>query len=138
MNKQLWQVAGFLAVVLVTSSAIGQSNRGNTITNIPFAFTVANHTLPPGRYTVTHIGGTALGIFNSHHQGTVALTSEVERRPLNNVGKMVFHRYGNTYFLSEIWGAASGNGRKVFQSRAEKEFTERKAEMEIATLELAR
>jgi len=136
MNKQLWQVVGFLAVVLATSSAIGQSNRSNTITDIPFTFTVANHTLPPGRYTVTHIGGTVVGIFNSHHQGTVALTSEVDGKVFSTAGKMVFHRYGNIYFLSEIWGPASGNGRKCFQSRAEREFSDRKAEMEIATLQL--
>ncbi|MGA2236979.1 MAG: hypothetical protein ABSG23_16040 [Terriglobales bacterium] len=81
---------------------------------------------------------TTLRIFNSHKQGTVVLTTRVEGKPLENSGKMVFHRYGDAYFLSELWGAASGSGRKVFQSRAEKELRGKRAEMEIATLQIAR
>ena len=58
MNKQLWKVVGFLAALLAASTAVGQANRGDIIADVPFAFTVANHTLPPGRYTVTRIGET--------------------------------------------------------------------------------
>jgi hypothetical protein len=138
MKKQLWQVVGFLAALLATSSAIGQTNRGDTITDIPFAFTVANNTLPPGRYTVTGMSETTIWISNSHKQGTVVLTTKVEGKPLENAGKMVFHRYGDAYFLSEVWGAASGTGRKVFQSRAEQELCGKQIEMEIAVLRMRR
>jgi len=138
MNKQLWQVVGFLAALLATASAVGQTDRGDTITDIPFAFTVANKTLPPGRYIVTRMSETTLRIFSSHKQGTVVLTTKVEGKPLENAGKMVFHRYGDAYFLSEVWGAASGTGRKVFQSRAERELCGKPTEMEIAVLQIAR
>jgi hypothetical protein len=138
MKKQTWQFVGFLAALLATSPAVAQTNRGDTIANIPFAFTVANHTLPPGRYTVTHMGETTLRIFNSSKQGTVVLTTGVGGKPLENAGKIVFHRYGDAYFLSEVWGAVSGTGRKVFQSRAEKELRGKRAEMEIAALQIAR
>jgi hypothetical protein len=137
MKKQLWQVVGFLAALLATSSAVGQTNRGDTITDIPFAFTVANDTLPPGRYTVTRMSETALVIFNTHKQGTVVLTTKAEGRPLESTGKIVFHRYGDAYFLSEVWNATSGTGRKVFQSRAEQELRGKKTEMEIAVLRIA-
>lgn len=138
MKKQLWKVVGFLAALLATSTAVGQTNRGDTITDVPFAFTVANHTLPPGPYTVTRMGDTTLRIFNSSKQGTVVLTIWVEDKPLENAGKMVFHRYGDAYFLSEVWSAASGTGRKVFQSRAEKELRGKRAEIEIAALQIDR
>jgi hypothetical protein len=138
MKKQTWKVVGFLAALLATSTAVGQTNRGDTIANIPFAFTVANHTLPPGRYTVTGMGETTFRIFSSHNQGTVVLTTRVEGKAPEGTGKIIFHRYGDAYFLSEVWGAASRTGRKVFQSRAEGELAGRRTEMEIASLQIAR
>jgi hypothetical protein len=138
MKKQTWQVVGFLAALLATSPAVAQTNRGDTIANIPFGFTVANRTLPPGRYTVTRMGETTLRIFGSHNQGTVVLSTRVEGKARESSGKMVFHRYGDTYFLSEVWVAASGTGRKVFRSRSEEEPAGRHAEMEIAVLQIAR
>ena len=74
MQKQLWKTAGFLAALLATSTALGQSNRGDTIADVPFAFTVANHTLPAGRYTVTRMSETTLRISSPHKRGTVVLT----------------------------------------------------------------
>ncbi len=138
MKKQLRQVVGFLAALLATSSAVGQTNRGDTFTDIPFAFTVANLTLPSGRYTVTRMGEITLRIFNSHKQGTVLLTTKVQGKALENAGKIVFHRYGDVYFLSEVWGADSGTGCKVSPSRPEKELIGERAEMQIAALQIAR
>ena len=49
---------------------------------------------------------------------------------------MVFHRYGDAYFLSEVWTAASPSGRKIFRSRAEEELTRKRTDMEIAELQI--
>jgi len=138
MKKQLWKTVGFLAAILATSTALGQSNQGDTIADIPFAFTVANHTLPAGRYTVTRLGGTSLRIFSPHNQGTVVLTHAVEGKAPESKGNMVFHRYGDVYFLSEVWVAADATGRKVFQSRAEEGLARTRIEMEIAVLQISR
>jgi hypothetical protein len=133
-NKQ-WQVVGFLAVLLAASTAVGQSNQGGTIADIPFPFTVANHTLPPGRYTVTRLSEKALKIVNSQNQGAFALNNRVEGRAPQST-KMVFHRYGNAYFLSEIWIAGSRTGDRVVPSRSEKEFAGKRIEVEIAELQI--
>ena len=138
MQKQLWKTLGLLAALLATSTALGQSNRGDTIADIPFAFTVANLTFPAGRYTLTRLGETTLRISNRHNQGTVVLTHAAEGKAPDSKGKMVFHRYGDAYFLSEVWVAANGTGRKVFQSRAEEELSRKRIEMQIALLQIAR
>jgi hypothetical protein len=138
MNIQLWKVAGFLAALLAASTAFGQLNRVDIIADVPFAFTVANHTLPPGRSTVTRMGDTTLRVFNSHNQGTLVLTTEVDGKASGNTAKMVFHRYGDAYFLSEVWVSANWIGRKVFQSRAEKELAGKRTEMELAVLQVTR
>jgi len=51
---------------------------------------------------------------------------------------MVFHRYGRSYFLAELWVAGSETGRKVFQSRDEHELLQQSTEMAIAVLRIAR
>jgi hypothetical protein len=137
MKKKLWQVVGFLAALLAASTAVGQSNGGGTIADIPFAFTVANHTLPPGRYTVTRTSEKILWVFNSQNQGTIALSNRIEGKARDS-SKLVFNRYGNAYFLSEVWVAGSRIGRGVLRSRSEKESAGKRAEMEIAALQIAR
>jgi len=137
MKRKLWQVVGFLAVLLPASTAVGQTKPGDTIADIPFAFTVSNHTLPAGRYTVTRLSEKALRIFNSQNRGTFALTNRVEGKAPES-GKLVFHRYGNAYFLYEVWVSGSRTGRKVVQSRSEKELAGRRTKMEIAELQIAR
>jgi len=135
MKKKQWQVMGFLAALLTASTAVGQSNYHDTIADIPFAFTVGNHTLPPGRYTVTRLSEQALKIVNSQNQGTFALNNRVEGRAPDS-SKMVFHRYGVAYFLSEIWVSGSRTGAKVVRSRLEEELAGKQTEMEIAELQI--
>jgi len=139
MKKQLWQVAGFLAALLATSTAVGQTKQSDSTVHIPFAFTVANRALPPGVYIVTRPGGKVLRIFNSgsNDQGTFAITNNVEGRAEER-GKLVFHRYGNTYFLSEVWFAASRSGRKVLQSQSEEELARKRTDLELAELQIER
>jgi len=137
MKKKLRQVVGLLAALLAASTAVGQTKPGDTIADIPFAFTVSNHTLPPGLYTVTRLSEKALRICNSQNRGTFALTNRVEGKAPES-GKVIFHRYGDAYFLSEVWVAASRTGRKVLQSRSEKELAGKRTKMEIAELQIAR
>ena len=136
MKKQLWKVGALLAALLATSIAVGQSNRGETVADVPFTFTVANHSFPAGRYTVTPINQTLLRIFNSHNQGTVVLAHNTDGMAPEETGKMVFYRYGGTYFLVEVWVAANGTGSRLFQSRAEKDLAGTGAEKEIAELRI--
>jgi len=136
MKKQLWQIVGLVAALVATSPAIGQSNRGDTITNIPFAFKVAHQALPPGRYTITRIGEITR-IFDSRNHSEFVYTFKVDGRAAEGLGKLVFHRYGNVYFLSEVWLADDASGRKVFPTLAEKEFAGKGMPAQIAVLRIA-
>jgi hypothetical protein len=94
MKKQFSKVGMFLVAVLATSIAVGQSNRGETVADIPFTFTVANHSFPPGRYTVTPVNQTLLRISNSDNKRTIVLAQSTDGVAPEETGKMVFHRYG--------------------------------------------
>jgi hypothetical protein len=46
---------------------------------------------------------------------------------------LVFHKYGNNYFLSEIW-AGDSRGRQLFKSAREKELASEVTGSEVAVL----
>jgi len=124
----------FVTLLLTASASFAQERRGEVIANIPFPFIVANQTLPPGRYTVTPIGETDLRI-HAGKQGVIFQTHSVEGKAPRSAAKMIFHRYRDSYFLSEIWLATSSAGRQVFTSPAEEEMGNA-ADREIAVLEV--
>jgi hypothetical protein len=134
MKKHLWQIMALLAALLISSSAFAQSKGGNLVVDVPFSFTIADHTFPAGRYTVQHMGDPVLRIVGADSQSALVMTNRVERSAQDSSRKMVFHRYDHVYFLSEVWDAPVSIGRKVPRSRAEKKLEETGDERKIAML----
>ena len=89
--------------------------------NIPFEFQDATHTLPAGRYLIQARGDNMIALRNTVDKQTALLMTFGQQRsePLRS-GQLVFHRYGNRCFLSEIWRAGDNSGRKLVMSQAEK------------------
>jgi hypothetical protein len=105
MKKHLWQVMALLSALLISSSAFAQCKGGNLVVDVPFSFTIADHAYPAGRYTVQHMGDPVLRIVGADSQSALVMTNRVERSAQESSRKMVFHRYDNVYYLSEVWDA---------------------------------
>ena len=109
-----------LSVLLAVVSA-GANPDLNVRATIPFDFTVGDRILPAGTYTVEAIDA----------QGVLAIRSEdYTRRMFIFTGardaknepepaKLVFRKYGDLYFLAEVW--TSYAGQEVFRSRKERQ-----------------
>lgn len=134
MNKQLVNVLtkfGLLSVIaLVTAvgSAQGQSLAYKLRANIPFDFVVANQKLPAGKYSIGRLvqnSGDSVLLISSVDGGVHAIrwSTPLESRFLKNKGTLVFNRYGDQYFLSQVWPAGSSTGRKLLRSRRERELS---------------
>lgn len=106
------------------------------IANIPFPFVLDGHALPPGRYVVTPVGETNLRVY-ANKQSIIFQTHSVTGKAPEGSGKIIFHRYGGAYFLSEVWVAANSAGRQLFLSQAEKELAQR-INSEVAVLRVER
>ena len=125
---RLFQI-GMGALLAVASSLMGQTKPGDMVVDVPFAFNVAGETLPAGHYIVAAMGDNirisspARGLF-VHTKAATRTTSEGS--------KLVFHRYGDNYFLSAAWVTGNPSGRELFRSPAERELATGKAEMELA------
>lgn len=112
-----------VTLLLSASMCLGQSRRGDVIANVPFPFMVSGHALPPGKYIVAPIGETNLRIYGNK-QSVIFQTHSASGNAPEGTGKVVFHRYGGAYFLSEVWVPATSTGRQLFTSQAEKELAQ--------------
>jgi hypothetical protein len=59
--------------------------------------------------------------------GVLIQTQGVEARREQDQTKLVFHRYGDQYFLSQVWTAGESDVRELWKSRAERELIKRRA-----------
>ena len=99
-----------LALVAGVNSANGQITSHAVTAEIPFDFVVGNKTLAAGRYMVSSAtsDGQAIRIRNSDGKsGAFRLTIQVPEKSQKRNAKLVFHRYGQQYFLAEVWSGGS-------------------------------
>jgi hypothetical protein len=75
--------------------------------NVPFEFTVGTSTLPAGEYAITKMqtGGSA-HVIKSHKVGAMAMTKETAL--FKGESSLVFHKYGDKYFLASIRASEMG------------------------------
>jgi hypothetical protein len=102
-------------------SANGQSVR--LTAQVPFDFVVGSRVLPAGEYTVNSFtpDGSILMIRNAEIGASATrLTNSVQAKPNKSHSRLVFRRYGQTYFLAEVWRAGDGEGRQLLQSKKER------------------
>jgi hypothetical protein len=117
MQRNRWQVAAFLGMVLTAATAVGQSP---VQADIPFPFVVTGRTLPAGHYALS-LGDQIMCITNSNRQTVFVLTSDATNLSTRSSVKLVFHRYENTYFLAQVQ-SVDGTGKELRRSRSEEEL----------------
>ena len=98
--------------------------------DIPFDFTVGDKQLHSGEYHVKQMNQGLTLIIESKdaRSSAMVLTTPTQAKKISDVGKLVFNRYGDQYFLSKIWAPSSDTGREVRKSRLEREVAQRLSE----------
>ena len=120
--------AGWLCLAVSLTSAFAQSSQLLTV-DLPFAFQVNNQQFPAGKYHVKAEGGHAAllvqGIDNK--RAAFSISNHIQRGKTREVPSLVFKRYDDRYFLSQIWMTGTDSGRGLPPSRAERELARRLA-----------
>jgi hypothetical protein len=89
---------------------------------IPFDFTVGKSSLPAGRYSVTPVSPNMIVIRGWKGQELVSamtMTTPIEE-VRKNANNLIFHKYGDRYFLSEIRGSLGNIACRVGASPVER------------------
>jgi len=115
-----------LSIAALTASAKAQAGSG-VKANIPFDFTVAGKRFAAGHYSITRAsqtnGDLVLQVRSLDEQSSVfPITSRVETLTARDKSVLIFHRYGDEYFLAQVWAAGSTTGRAFTKSRRERQL----------------
>ena len=110
-------LALFLTLAVVSVSA--QTPTGAEV-NIPFDFSAGKASLKAGTYIITRSGDKALHIRDAKDKKTILVNAPltIGSRDFRSGERLVFNRYGNEYFLTQVWLTAD-EGKQLFPSNAE-------------------
>jgi hypothetical protein len=110
-------------VIAVPMQAQSGNPSGAIRVNIPFQFNVGSERFPAGDYLVAPLFDNSIKIASVDGRGaTVVLTSWTGGGLKTQGPKLVFHKYGERRFLSQLWLHRSDTGRQVFASAEEIEL----------------
>lgn len=123
MKNALLRMTGMLALALLGTTQAVRAQEP-VLANIPFAFTAGDTTLPAGEYRVQKVNESSAALLIRCTEGSPAIMvttlPAVTNGPQEKT-KLIFHRYGDRYFLAQVWSAGSSRGRELPKSAKEKE-----------------
>jgi len=126
MKTRALVMAGMMALTAMASTRVAQAQE-MMVVNIPFDFVAGNMTLPAGEYSINVAAPerTLLLIDRKDPSASAFMnTNPVTKTEIQTESKMIFNRYGDRYFLSEVWTAGSSRGRQLLKSSREKEMAQ--------------
>jgi hypothetical protein len=130
-----------LSAVAVLGTAALHAQTG-IVANVPFDFTVQAVKMPAGQYALKPLSAASglIQILNRETGRAVAVlaSSTLSTYKGKDVesGKVIFHRYGDRYFFSEVWTPSGLRGRAM-PSKLEREVQASSAERQIAAVSIS-
>ena len=134
-RRVLLGVAAIGVMVLFNVPAHAQSSKIRV--KIPFAFHAAETALPAGTYTIERRGD-AIRISDRNGHTAAVLANAVDNDGVNLGNRVVFNRYGDTLFLSEVRWTGYSSARHLITSSAERELGERSGPERVLRTAIAR
>ena len=104
MKKHTLSMLALMSRILMIACVSVQAQSRTTRASISFDFAAANSTMKAGEYMVQQVSPTTILLRSADRKSqayvmTPQSVNSVNRRPQ----RLVFRRYGNSYFLGEIW-----------------------------------
>lgn len=104
---------------------------------IPFDFSMGDKKLQAGEYRFSRVSADGkIMLVSSVDVNTSVFQSTIGTEVLaaKNESKLVFHRYGDQYFLEQIWTAGERGGTEVLESRSERTIRQQLARTQQSNL----
>jgi hypothetical protein len=125
MSKKIVSTLAGLIVLLAAVSLHARSNQMQV--TIPFGFVAGGKTLPAGNYIVelnTDSGTRGVIVLRRDGQQPILLVVAIGKEyfAVPEHSQLVFHRYGTSFFLSEVRTEGDTTGRALATSDREKEM----------------
>jgi hypothetical protein len=141
MKKQAFGILTMFGLLLVVTAVSVHAQSKRSIINIPFNFNVGQKTLPAGEYTVEPLRKDSQTVWlvenRSQHASVLFTTTSVWTSETKEETKLVFNRYGDQSFLSQIWTAGDNSGRELPRRRSELQLAKNGIQPEKIVVTLA-
>jgi hypothetical protein len=140
MKKQAFTTITMLGLFLMPAvvSVYAQNHSADRIVvQIPFDFVAGNKTLPAGEYIVRSTLATRVTLIRNasgRREYTTISTMAVPAETMPTAAKLVFHKYGDRYFLSQVWTPERNLGGELSESRAERELARNASKPQTVTI----
>lgn len=112
-----------LGLLAPGSHMIAQTSTLHLVADVPFDFRSGSQLMPAGKYDIRQLSESFVILRQADQQRSqilITMNTGSEGRP--NHSKLVFHRYGNKYFLYQVWSADRPGGLEISKGHAEKEM----------------
>ena len=109
--------AAFAGLVLVTNTSVDAQSLAMRV-QIPFEFHAGEKALPAGNYIIQRRGD-AIVVSDARGNATTALANAVPNKSAKVADLVVFHRYGDLRFLTEVRWRGYSTARGLMVSKAE-------------------
>ena len=122
MKNTRAMVSATFALFILLTPVFAQS--GGYKVQVPFEFAVGKHTLAAGEYQVSVVKPGMLQVRRTDGAGiATVITANAGGGPSQDLRpRLIFHNYGNQYFLSQVWIDDVNPGHELLASAAELEY----------------
>lgn len=127
--KRITASALFTLAALVTTGGVMAQGRAVRAT-VPFDFTVGDKLLPAGNYEITQVSNAAIELQDRDKHVAIFAHTNYDSRQSRNGSKLVFDKYGDQYFLSEVLCQPSAINVNLQTSKAEKQARMQRASLQ--------
>ncbi len=139
MQKRIFVLAILVgAVVLLTATLNAQMPIRQPLfrIDIPFAFMVGSAHLPAGYYNVYHPGDPYVIVLerDDGRARAMAYVHPADSNPNESSTKLVFNKYGDQYFLSQVWNEPDQQVHHCFKCPMEKELIAKASKPEVVVV----
>ena len=121
MKKQSWFLLLSMWMLAAGSMFAQFSYVRHLDVKVPFEFMAGDTMFPAGHYKVGPMTEQVL-LIQGDEDRKITVAHAVERREPSDTSKLVFHKYGERYILTQIWVQGETRGRELPKSALEKEL----------------
>jgi hypothetical protein len=133
------RIAGTLSVLTVLGLlAVPLAAQTHRVTaDIPFEFTAGGKVMPAGEYSIvlrSDLSGLAQLVATDAKESAFALGYSIGGGKDREDSRLTFNKYGNQYFLAEVWTQGQSSGLGFQKSRTEREISRTASARQTFTL----
>ena len=123
MRQQIFKLTAIFAIFLgIAVTGVQAQAPSKVEVNIPFEFSAGKTTLQPGVYSIKRMSGNYLTLQSADGESTVILNAPLNLTSSNpaSVERLVFNKYGDQYYLAQIWLTADTGRELIVRKRSAK------------------